>query len=190
MPASFFEKQKNLWSEQTVYKQLGLSGSFAGKIRKSTKLFDDSAQGPFVEDREKETKLSLKLNLKKSDYMIVGVRIKIDGPTRNGETKVKVMEREPLKVSPGEGYFYDLALSDVEAIYGSQNSIDLTFSTNDATKNPIRIHKILIFIQSQSDFKFTDKMTRHVKEVMKNTEAKTKGTVQPSSVRAIKQELL
>ena len=57
MPASFFEKQKNIWSDQVLYKQLILSGSFAGRIKKSTKVFDDSNQGPIVEDREKETKL-------------------------------------------------------------------------------------------------------------------------------------
>ena len=129
-----------------IYKQLVLSGSFAARVKKSNKLFDDTAQGPFIEDREKEAKLSLKLNLKKSDHLIIGLRIKIDGPTRNGETKVKVMEREPLKVSPGEGYFYDLALTDVESIYGSQNSIDLIFTTNDVKTNPIKIHKILVFI--------------------------------------------
>ena len=100
------------------------------------------------------------------------------------------MEREPLKVSPGEGYFYDLALTDVESIYGSQNTIDLVFTTNDTKTNPIKIHKILVFVQSQNDFKFTDKMTRHVKEIMKNNEVKNKGLIQPSSIRAIKQELL
>ena len=67
MPASFFEKQKNLWSDQASYKHLVSSGPFAGRFKKSTKLFDDSVDGPVVEDREKEAKLSLKLNLKKSD---------------------------------------------------------------------------------------------------------------------------
>ena len=56
---------------------------------------------PITEDREKETKLTLKLNLKKTDNLIVGLRIKIGGPTRNGETSVKLMEREPIKVPPG-----------------------------------------------------------------------------------------
>ena len=56
---------------------------------------------PITEDREKETKLTLKLNLKKTDNLIVGLRIKVSGPARNGETSVKLMEREPLKVPPG-----------------------------------------------------------------------------------------
>ena len=61
----------------------------------------------------------MKLNLKKTDNLIVGLRIKISGPARNGETTIKLMEREPLKVPAGQGYFYDLAFSDVEAIYAS-----------------------------------------------------------------------
>ena len=103
---------------------------------------------------------------------------------------MKLLEREPIKVNPGDGFFYDLALTDVEAIYGMQNQIDICFTTNDAKTNPLRIHKMHVYVASQAEFKLNDKMARHAKEVVKSQEDKKKEAIQPGSIRAIKQELL
>ena len=41
MPANFFEKQSNLWSNQSLYKQMSTSGSFAQLLKsKIHRLFD------------------------------------------------------------------------------------------------------------------------------------------------------
>ena len=74
-----------------------------------------------VDDREPETKLTFALNTKKSNHLIVGLRLKIGGSQHKGQIKFRVMERDAVAVAHGDCFWYDIALTDVEAIYGSQN---------------------------------------------------------------------
>ena len=62
------------------------------------------------------------------------------------------MEREPIIVPHGDSYWYDLALSDVEVIYGSQNQIELTISTTNVKACPVRLFKVEVFVSSIIDF--------------------------------------
>ena len=41
MPATFFEKQKSIWSDQPIYKQMAVTGSFATLLKsKIHRIFD------------------------------------------------------------------------------------------------------------------------------------------------------
>ena len=86
------------------------------------RLFDAKfEQQGCAEERESETKLMIALNARKSDHVIHGLRIKINGSDRQGQIKLKLLEREAITVSQGDQYWYDLPMSDVEVMYASQN---------------------------------------------------------------------
>ena len=85
MPANFFEKQRNIWSDQNVYKSLAVTGSFAQLLKsKVHRLFDNKLadSAGYSDDREKETRLVLALNPRKTESLIVGFRIRLGGSQR------------------------------------------------------------------------------------------------------------
>lgn len=105
---------------------MSVSGSFAKMLKSRIhRLFDAKLEECFTDDRESETKVILSLNAQKSQNSIIGLRIKVGASRRQGEIKIKVMEREPITVPQGDNFWFDLALSDVEVIYGAQNQIEL-----------------------------------------------------------------
>ena len=83
---------------------------------------------------------------------MIGVRLRMSGSQRGNEVTLKVCERDAIKVAQGDQFWYDIPLSDVEIIYGSQNQIELVFNTTSYKQSPIRIFKVEVFVQSSADF--------------------------------------
>lgn len=107
------------------------------------------------------------LNTRKSDHVIIGIRLKLAGSQRQGNVKFSVFEREPVTVAQGSEFWYDVGFSDVEVIYGSQNQVPLTFSTTSVKNCPVKLFKIEVFTASVSEFQLPEKMSRHLKELHK-----------------------
>ena len=104
--------------------------------------------------------------------MIVGLRFRIGGSNRGCLVSYRVLDREPVKVANGDSFWYDVGLSDVEAIYASQNSLDLTFSTSDVKKCPIKLYNVQVYVSTMAEFDYSDKVARHLKELYKQIESK------------------
>ena len=193
VPANFFEKQRNIWQDQAVYKNLAVTGTFAQLMKsKVHRLFDNKIgdnQG-YADDRDKETTLKLALNQRKTDNLIVGLRIKLGGSQRSQQVTFKVFEREPVPVAQGDSFWYDVGFSDVEAIYGSQNSCDIVLTTTNAKSCPIKIHKIELFIATHAEFQLHEKLARHLKELYRQIESKQASKTAANTSAAIKRELL
>ena len=80
---------------------MSASGSFAQLLKsKIHRLFDVKYdQTGFADERDTETKLNLALNARKSDNVIIGLRLKIAGSQRQGTVKFRVFDREPVTVA-------------------------------------------------------------------------------------------
>lgn len=78
----------------------------------------------------------------------------------------------------------------MEAIYASQNSLEISFSTSSLKQCPIRLYKIEIFTESIASFGLPDKMAKHLKELYKQIEAKKQGKTKANTAVSIKRELL
>ena len=72
-----------------------------------------------------------------------------------------------MTVSQGDNFWYDVGLSDVEAIYASQNALDITFSTTSLKTSPISLFKIEVFVAPITSFGLADKLAKHLKELFK-----------------------
>ena len=80
---------------------MNTSGSFSQLLKsKVHRLFDVKYDSTgFADERDTETKLNLSLNARKSESVIIGLRIKIAGSQRQGIIKFRIFEREPVSVA-------------------------------------------------------------------------------------------
>lgn len=102
VPANFFEKPKNIWSDQAVFKQMDVQGPLYSYLKsKVARLFDDKVMGGqgIPLEKDSDTKLTLALNAKKSDHLIVGFRLKIGGCQRGHTVKFRVFDRDAITVA-------------------------------------------------------------------------------------------
>lgn len=143
------------------------SGNIASLIKGNARLFDDSPEGPPSLEDNRETNLKLSLKLKKSDALIVGMRIIVETGKASSKVLFKVMNRTPIILKPKEKNILEIGLSDVEVIFACQSRIDLEFINDDPKNNPLKLYKIKLYSQSIKDFKLKEKIERHCKEIMK-----------------------
>ena len=68
-------------------------------------------------------------------------------------------------MAQGADFWYDLGLTDVEVIYGSQNQVELTFNTTSVKNCPIKLFKIEVFTATCTEFQLAEKMGKHLKEI-------------------------
>ena len=80
------------------------------------------------------------------------MRIKIGGSQRQGKVSFRILDRDPVIVSQGADFWYDIGLSDVEVIYGSQNQVEIVFNTTNLKSCPIKLFKIEVFVATVSEF--------------------------------------
>ena len=101
-----------------------------------------------------------------------------------------MFDREPIAVAQGDSFWYDVGFSDVEAIYGSQNSCEIVLTTTNVKSCPVRIHKIELFVATLAEFQLNEKLGRHLKELYKQIESKQSSTASANTSAAIRRELL
>ena len=109
----------------------------------------------------------MNLNTRKSENLIVGVRLRIGASKAGAKVSFRLFDREPITVAQGDSFWYDVALSDVEVIYGSQNQVELTFNTTNVKSCPVRIIRLEVYVATVSEFQLAEKMSRHLKEIYK-----------------------
>jgi hypothetical protein len=103
--------------------------------------------------------MKMHLKLEASDYVITGIRVKLDPTTKaNSTTSIKLLNRT-VKVLKNKGpIFTDIGLCDIEVLYTHINGMEVEFLTDDVKNNPIRLYNVEVFIQSKKDFNFKEKM--------------------------------
>ena len=82
VPATFFEKPKQIFQEGSLLKQMDVQGPISNYLKsKVTRLFDGREQDRqgYPLERDTDSKLTLALNAKKSEHLIVGFRLRIGG---------------------------------------------------------------------------------------------------------------
>ena len=70
-----------------------------------------------------------------------------------------------MTVAQGDSFWYDVGLSDVEAIYASQNSLEISFSTTSMKLCPVRLFRIDVYVESIASFGLAEKLAKHMREL-------------------------
>lgn len=81
-----------------------------------------------------------------SEHLITGVRVRVEiGAKSTAHMSFRILNRV-VKLKAKGTLWYDFALCDAEAIYGSLHNLETEFITEDSKVTPIRILSIEIFV--------------------------------------------